>query len=146
MHGEYAGDEPPLRSELFSADQMEPHGRTVAALHNLTLKRAPDWLLARLAENEVVITKACGLLTAAVNASRRITPAGEWLLDNFYLIEEQIRTARRHLPQGYSRELPRLANGPSAGFPRVYDIALSTISHGDGRVDPENLSRFVASY
>ena len=89
---------------------------------------------------------ACNLLTAAVTANRRITPAGEWLLDNFYLIEEQIRTAKRHLPQGYSRELPRLADGPSAGLPRVYDIALETISHGDGRVDAESLSRFVAAY
>src|SRR5581483_5381165 len=70
----------------------------------------------------------------------------EWLLDNFYLIEEQIRTAKKHLPKGYSRELPRLARGPSAGLPRVYDIALETISHGDGRVDPEGLSRFIAAY
>ena len=58
-------------------------------------------------------------LTEAVKADRRITPAGDWLLDNFYLIEEQIRTARRHLPKGYSRELPRLMSGPSAGLPRV---------------------------
>ena len=77
---------------------------------------------------------------------QRITPAGEWLLDNFYLIEEQIATAKRHLPRGYSRELPRLASGPSAGLPRVYDIALETISHGDGRVDAQRLSRFVAAY
>jgi cyclic beta-1,2-glucan synthetase len=62
------------------------------------------------------------------------------------LIEEQIRTAKQHLPKGYSRELPRLMNGPSTGLPRVYDIALETISHGDGRVDPENLSSFVAAY
>ena len=86
------------------------------------------------------------LLTEVIQAERRITPAGEWLLDNFYLIEEQIRIARRHLPKGYSRELPCLLNGPSAGLPRVYDIALETISHGDGRVDPENLSSFVAAY
>src|SRR5476649_508169 len=66
--------------------------------------------------------------------------------DNFYLIEEQIRTAKRHLPKGYSRELPRLGHGPSAGLPRVYDIALEAISHADGRVDPESLSRFVAAY
>ena len=59
--------------------------------------------------------------TLAVDQSRRITPAAEWLLDNFYLIEEQIQLARRHLPRAYSRELPRLANGPSAGFLRVYD-------------------------
>ncbi len=103
-------------------------------------------LLARLAENERVLIEVRNLLEDAVRAKRRITPAGEWLLDNFYLIEEQINTAKRHLPKGYSRELPRLLNGPSAGLPRVYDIALETISHGDGRVDSENLGSFVAAY
>ncbi len=142
----YAGAEPPLRSELFSSEQMKQHGRALAASHKVGLGRAPDQLLTRLAENEEVLIGACNLLTAAVKANRRIAPAGEWLLDNFYLIEEQIRTAKRHLPKGYSRELPRLLNGPSAGLPRVYDIALETISHGDGRVDPESLSSFVAAY
>src|SRR5439155_8074699 len=60
--------------------------------------------------------------------------------------EEQIRTAKRHLPKGYSRELPRLSEGSSARLPRVYDIALEAIAHGDGRVDEESLSRFVAAY
>ncbi|HEY5292055.1 MAG TPA: hypothetical protein VIJ43_07060, partial [Burkholderiales bacterium] len=136
----YAGDAPPLRAELFSADQMERHGKTLAGSHRLSSQRAPDQLLARLAENEHVLLEACNLLTAAVRASRPLLPAGDWLLDNFYLIEEQVRTARRHLPKGYSRELPRLAHGPSAGLPRVYDIALEAISHGDGRVDPVSLS------
>ncbi|MBI2115876.1 MAG: hypothetical protein HYT85_12425, partial [candidate division NC10 bacterium] len=143
---QYAGDEPPLRSELFSSDQMEQHGKTLAGSHTLGLGRAPDQLLTRLAENEGVLIGVRNLLTEAIKADRRIAPAGEWLLDNFYLIEEQIRTARRHLPKGYSRELPRLLKGPSAGLPRVYDIALETISHGDGRVDPESLSSFVAAY
>ncbi|MGP1676815.1 MAG: GH36-type glycosyl hydrolase domain-containing protein [Burkholderiales bacterium] len=142
----HAGDAPPLRAELFNADQMERHGKTLTGSHRLSAQRAPDQLLARLAENENVLAQACKLLTAAVKAKRRIAPAGEWLLDNFYLIEEQIRTARRHFPKGYSRELPRLAHGPSAGLPRVYDIALEAISHGDGRLDPESLSRFVAAY
>ncbi len=141
-----AGNEPPLRSELFSADQMEQHGKALAGAHKLGPGHTPDRLLARLAENEGVLRGVRDLLTEAVKDERRITPAAEWLLDNFYLIEEQIRTARRHLPKGYSRELPRLGNGPSAGLPRVYDIALETISHGDGRVDPENLSSFVAAY
>ncbi len=142
----YAGDELPLRSELFSADQMEQHGKILAGVHQLKPGRPRDRLLARLAENESLLLEVHNLVTEAVKADRRITPAGEWLLDNFYVIEEQIRTARRHLPKGYSRELPRLLNGPSAGLPRVYDIALETISHGDGRVDPENLSSFVAAY
>ncbi len=139
-------DELPLRAELFSADQMEQHGVVLAGAHRISAGGAPAQLLARLADNESVLLQGCKLLTAAVKANRRISPAGEWLLDNFYLIEEQIRTAKRHLPKGYSRELPRLARGPSAGLPRVYDIALEAISHGDGWVDPTSLRRFVAAY
>jgi cellobiose phosphorylase len=142
----YGADEPPLRSELFSADQMERHGKSLAAAHRLATGRAPDRLLSRLAENEAVLDEVRGLLTEAVTGNRRITPAAEWLLDNFYLIAEQIRTAKRHLPKTYSRELPRLASGVAAKLPRVYDLAFQAISHGDGRVDAESLSRFVAAY
>lgn len=113
--------EPPLRSELFSAAQMEQHGKVLAASHVLVSKHPPDLLLGRLTANEKILTAGCRLLMGAVAEQRRIAPAGEWLLDNFYLIEEQIRTAKRHLPKGYSRELPRLRDGPSAGLPRVYD-------------------------
>ena len=139
-------EEPPLRSELFSADQLEQYGKTLAAAHKLTRRRTKDQLLTRLAANEGALIGVCNRLTAAISPNDRITPAGEWLLDNFHLIEEQIGTAKRHFPRGYSRELPRLALGPSAGLPRVYDIALETIAHGDGRVDAESLSRFVAAY
>ena len=103
--------EPPLRSELFSADQMEQHGLRLASADRLTPRRVPERLLARLAANERLLVETCHLLTAAVTAKQRVTPAGEWLLDNAYLVAEQIRTARRHLPKGYSRELPSLATG-----------------------------------
>jgi cyclic beta-1,2-glucan synthetase len=139
-------EELPLRSELFSADQMELHGRILAASHAVSPKRSPDQLLARLAANESTLISVCNVLTATVKANHRLTPAGEWLFDNFHLLEEQIRTAKHHLPKNYSRELPCLVRGSSAGLPRVYDIALQTISHGDGRVDTETLSRFVAAY
>jgi len=138
--------EQPLRSELYSAEQMEQHGEVLAESHRDARAHGADRLLPRLAENEVVLVHACKLLAEAIEGERRITPAGEWLLDNFYLIEEQIRTARRHLPKRYSWELPRLTSGPSAGFPRVYDIALEAISHGDGRVDTDSLIRFVSAY
>ncbi len=143
---EASDDQTPLRAELFSADQMEQHGKALASAHVLGRSGARDRLLQRLDENEQLLIGTCGVLTAAVKARLHIAPAGEWLLDNFYLVEEQVRTAKQHLPRGYSRELPRLAQGPSAGLPRVYDLALETISHGDGRVDPETLSRFVAAY
>jgi cellobiose phosphorylase len=136
----------PLQSELFSAEQMAAHGRELAASHLLGPAGARDRLLARLDDNLRVLLATCSLLTAALKDRQRIAPAGEWLLDNFYLIEEQIRTAKQHLPRTYSRELPRLATGPSQGLPRVYDLALAVISHGDGRVDVDTLSRFIAAY
>mgnify|MGYP007017515084 CR=1 FL=1 len=102
-------------------------------------------MLARLGENEQIL-RTYNRATQAVDQTRRITHAAEWLLDNFYLIEEQIQMARRHLPLGYSRELPRLRNGPSAGLPRVYDIVLELISHADAQIDAESLRAFVAAY
>ena len=147
--GAPAQDEP-LRAELFSADQMALHGRRLAATHVLSGVRLPERLLARLASNERVLVDLGRNLAATADAERRFTPAAEWLLDNFYLIQEEIRIARRHLPSGYSRELPRLAldavNGIAAGLPRVYDLALQAIAHGDGLVGRGPLSRFLAAY
>lgn len=138
--------EPMLRSELFSADQMASHGIALAGQHRLSALSARDSMLRRLDDNEQLLLRSCTALARAQKSSRRVTPAAEWLLDNYFLVEDHIRTARTHLPKGYSRELPRLINGPSAGLPRVYDIALETISHGDGRVDEQSLSRFITSY
>ena len=77
----------------------------------------------RLAENEAILLQANVLLTEAVASNLSIAPASEWLLDNFYKIEEQIRTAKRHLPKNYSKNLPHMLRGPRAGYPRVYDLA-----------------------
>ncbi len=139
-------DQTPLRAELFSVEQMEQHGKALAATHVLSTSRPRTRLLERLDENEKVLIETFEMLTAAVRSRLRIPPSGEWLLDNFYLIEEQIRTARQHLPKEYSRGLPHLAQGPSRRLPRVYDIALEAISHGDGRVDSRTLARFVTAY
>lgn len=136
----------PLRSELFSAMQMAAHGKQLAASHQVGKRQGRDRLLARLTDNAALITATINELTATVKNGRQVTPASEWLLDNFYLIEEQIRTTRRHLPKNYSKELPRILSGPDAGCPRVYKIALEIISHGDGHVDLENLCHFVEAY
>ncbi len=138
--------EAPLRAELYSSDQMEQRGKAVANAHKLVTGKAPNQLLSRLADNEKILIEVRDLLAEAIKTNRRITPAGEWLLDNFYLIEEQIILAKKHFPKGYSQGLPRLANGASEGLPRVYDIALEIISHSDGRVDLNTLHSFVSAY
>ncbi|HMH35246.1 MAG TPA: hypothetical protein VK543_19560, partial [Puia sp.] len=145
MH-KYDNEKPPLRSELFSLEQMEQYARTLAKNHSVTQERIPEQLLRRLAENEEILLEVHNLLTESAKENSRITPAGEWLLDNFYLIEEQIYTGKKHLPKGFSKGLPQLVKGPSLGLPRVYDIALELVSHSDGRVDLNSLSRFVTAY
>jgi cellobiose phosphorylase len=135
-----------LRSELFSIEQLKRHAVTLAGQHRIDPRPGPDRLLPRLADNARVLLAAYDVVTTAATQGQRIVPAEAWLLDNFYLIEQQISLARRHLPRGYSRQLPRLADGMSAGFPRIYDLALELISHMDGRVDSDNTTQFVAAY
>ena len=135
-----------LRSELFSIEQLKRHAVTLANQHRVDPHPGPDSLLPRLADNARVLLAAYDVVTAAATQGQRIVPAEAWLLDNFYLIEQQITLARRHLPRGYSRQLPRLADGASAGFPRIYDLALELISHMDGRVDSDNATQFIAAY
>jgi cyclic beta-1,2-glucan synthetase len=142
----YNNEKLPLRAELFSTDQMQGYGKTLAARHRVIEGRAPNKLLKRLADNEELLIEVHNLLTEAVKENTRIIPAGEWLLDNFYLIQEQIRTGKKHLPKGYSEDLPRLVNGASEGLPRVYDIAIELISHTDGRVDVNGLGNFISVY
>ncbi|WP_313346004.1 glucoamylase family protein [Stenotrophomonas sp.] len=138
--------EGPLRAALYSVEQMEVYGRALARQHRVRTRPSPERLLDRLQANERVLEDANTLLSSVVREQRPVTPAGEWLLDNYYLIEEQIQTARRHLPRGYSRQLPSLASGPSAGLPRVYELSMQAIAHGDGRIDGDTLGRFIASY
>src|SRR4030095_13213645 len=123
----------PLRAELFNLEQLKRHAEAIAAPHSVVAGGGANRLLKRLEKNERVL-RDFNRATLAVNQSRRVTPAADWLLDNFYLIEEQIQMARRHLPPGYSRELPRLATGPFAGWLRVYVLVLELISHVDTQI------------
>ena len=137
--------DPPLRADLFSAEQLARHARAIAQQHQTTTEHPSNKLLARLAENERIIREFTRA-TRAENQHRRVISAAEWLLDNYYLLEEQIQMAKRHLPRGYNRELPRLLNGPSAGLPRVYDIVLELVAHVDAQIDEDQLHSFVAAY
>lgn len=139
-------DESPPAGELFGTDQLTRHARHVAESHTVGDATGPEPLLPKLRDDDRVIRETCKLLSDALARNLRLAPAAEWLLDNAYLIEEQIVLARQHLPRDYSLELPHLLQGPRAGLPRVYDIAVELISHTDGRFDENDLSHFLAAY
>ncbi|MDZ4810836.1 MAG: glucoamylase family protein, partial [Bacteroidota bacterium] len=139
-------NEEPLRKELFSSDQMERFGKTLATKHKLSTNPAKDHLLKRLANNENTLQEVRKLLTDSIKKNDQVTPAGEWLIDNFYLVEEHILIAKTHFPKNYSEDLPQLLNGTSTGITRSYDLVLQIISHSDGRIDMESLGCFVKAY
>ena len=143
-----ASNEQPLHAELFSVTQLISHAKTLAGWHKVLPpgSSSPDVLLQRLTDNEEALRDAHALVSEAVQSGTRITPAAEWFIDNYHLIEEQIRTARRHLPRTYNRELPRLARTLHAGVPRIYDLVLELVSHTHGRLDLESLRAFIAAY
>ncbi len=138
-------DDPPLRVGLLNLEQLDRHARVIAGTHRLATGPADDKLLPRLAENERILIATYDLIAAATAKELRIAPAAEWLLDNFYLIEEQIRSTRRLLPRSYSSELPRIASGRER-LSRAYAVALELISHTDGRIDSATLNAFLTAY
>ena len=139
--------EDPIREELFSIERLEQHARSLAAAQEITAGPIPRRsLAARLKDNETALRDAYGSIGRGVREEQVTTPAAEWLLDNYPLVEEQIREARDDLPPGYYRQLPKLVRGPFAGYPRVFGAAWAFVAHTDSRFDPDMLCRFVRAY
>jgi len=138
-------NEDPLRSDLFSAEHLEEHARLLAAEHKEAGPGRGKSLLPRLEENERILIAAYKTIS---NVSRggELTPAAEWLIDNFHVVDEQLREIREDLPEGYYLELPKLRTGELAAYPRIYAIAVAVISHTDSRLDVDNLKRFIRAY
>ncbi len=139
--------EEPIRAELFGIERLEQHAESLAVAQHVTGESGKGRpLLPRVQDNGRVLRQAYPVIAAAIREERAITPAAEWLVDNFYIVDEQLREIRDDLPAGFYRELPKLAGGPLAGYPRVYGIAWAFVAHTDSRFDPEALRRFVRAY
>ncbi|MFN8471784.1 MAG: glucoamylase family protein [Anaerolineae bacterium] len=138
---------PPLRGELLSVERLEQHARDIAARQHVVERRGDlTPLLNSLRENRRRLWEAYEAFAQDARDNVPVTPAAEWLLDNFPIVLEQIREIQVDLPQGYYAELPKLADGPLTGAPRVYALALELITHTDSRVDQEELIRFLVAY
>jgi cyclic beta-1,2-glucan synthetase len=136
-----------LCAEVFSIERLEEHGVSLAAAQRVSAApRARLSLADRLSNNESVLLAAYRAAAAELAEGRTITAASEWLLDNYHLVEEQIREIRQDLPPGYYRQLPKLAEGPLVGYPRVFGLAWAFVAHTDSRFDPETLRRFLRAY
>src|SRR6266545_2889249 len=139
-------DEQPVRAEIFSVERLEQYALTLAAEQKTVTKKGRAQLLPRLEDNGRKLVGSYRTLVEAIRNGRAISPAAEWLVDNFHIVEEQLREIRDDLPKGYYRELPKLATGHLEGYPRVLGLAWAYIAHTDSRFDPDSLSRLVRAY
>ena len=140
-------DEEPIRGELYSIERLEQFAAALASEHKVfTLKERGLKLLSRLEENGHELIAAYRSLADAIRSERTISPAAEWLVDNFHIVEEQLREIREDLPKSYYYELPKLTTGELQGYPRIYAIATALVAHTDSRLDAEHLRRFIRAY
>ena len=139
--------EPAIRAELFSVERLEQHAESLAAAQKTTTKpiRVRP-LTRRLYDNTQVLIDTYRVIVKATYARESISPAAEWLLDNFHVVDEQIREIKDDLPPGFYRRLPKLAAGPLAGYPRIFGIAWALVAHTDSAFDLQKLTRFVEAY
>ncbi|MEP6990885.1 MAG: glucoamylase family protein [bacterium] len=142
-----------ILGELFGTDRLARHGRHLARSQKIVelprglRPRGKGPLLSRLAATERVLRGVHATLAAVAAEGTEVSPAGEWLLDNFYVVLEQVQEVRATLPSDYYHELPKLKGpGAFAGYPRVYEIAIELIAHTDGRLDPALLELMVEQY
>lgn len=140
-------NEEAIREELFSVERLEQHAESLAAAQSVSSQPERGRPLAkRVRDNDEALLGAYHVIAAAIKDKRPITPAAEWLVDNFHLAEDQIREIQTDLPPSYYRQLPKLAEGPFKGYPRIFEVAWAFVAHTDSRFEAEMLRRFVLAY
>ena len=139
-------DEKPFQAEFYSVERLEQYAQTLAAEHKTVTRKGRAELLPRLRDNGRILDSAYKALVEAIRTGRAISPAAEWLVDNYHIVEEQLREIRHDLPKSYYHELPKLDGGELNGYPRIYAVAVELITHTDSRLDTTTLRRFIAAY
>jgi len=143
----FGRDAEPIRAELFSIERLEQYAESLAASQRVTADPRRGMPVGpRLRENGQVLLEAYRTIAATIREERAITPAAEWLVDNFHIVEEQLREIWDDLPPRFYRELPKLAEGDLRGYPRVFGLTWGYVAHTDSRFDLETLRRFVRAY
>ena len=136
-----------IREELFSPERLRQHAHSLAAAQPVSMRRQGGRELAlRLRDDADVLLRCYHAIAGAVEEGDPLTPSAEWILDNYHIVEEQVFDIRGDLPPGYYRALPMLADGPFAGFPRVFGLAWAYVAHTDSRFDADLLCGFVDAY
>ena len=110
--------EEPIVAELFSAERLEQHAESLAAAQTVTDEPSRGRpILPRLADNGRFLLESYRTLAVSIREERSITPAAEWLVDNFHIVEEQLREIRDDLPDTLLPGAPQARRRPPRGLP-----------------------------
>ena len=138
----------PLRGELLGLDRLLAEARSLARRQRWSSeplrKRTPVLRLVESAAEE--IASIYRVLVADARDDIPVAPAAEWLLDNYYLVQEQITLVSEDLPARYGSELSQLTDGPFSGYPRLMEAMAVLLAHTDSRLDEETLVGFCMAY
>jgi cyclic beta-1,2-glucan synthetase len=140
----------PIRAELFGVQRFEQHGRSLARAqvveedHRHGNDGAP--FFPRVDENLASLREAFDYIALISLSGRYVSPAAEWLLDNFHLVEAQLQQIHDGVPRSYYARLPKLAAPPLAGLPRVYGIAWAYVAHTDSVLNQALFTAFLNAY
>jgi cyclic beta-1,2-glucan synthetase len=146
MTGTSTIDEP-ISAEIFSVERLEQHAQSLAKAQEVSGKQSAGVSLrGRLRSNALILDSAFRTLIAGIRKGHAVTPAAEWLVDNYYVVDEHIRAVRRDMPSGFYKQLPKLTHGPLRGYPRVYGLAWAIVAHSDSRFELDTLYRFCRAY
>ncbi|MBP6503204.1 MAG: carbohydrate-binding protein [Rhodoferax sp.] len=138
---------PAIRAEIFGPERFAQHGRSLGATHGTRLaQRGSGSFFPRLSSNVEVLRKADRYIGQQAATGYDTSPAAQWLLDNFHLIDAQLHEVHKGLPRSYFRTLPVLLEPPLEGLPRVYGIAWAFVAHTDGAFDEDLLVQFLLAY
>ena len=132
--------------EFLPADRLEEHARALGAGWSVVPKGGGRHVLGRLRANLPELRRAYRALVSDVRSGEPSTPAGEWLLDNFHLIEAEVRGVRHDLPGAYNRELPRLVGPEHGGAARVEVLAKELVLRSDARLDAARIEKFLTAF
>ena len=131
----------------LTCEELEEHARKIAIEHSVSKKRSQlNWPLTRMNENYSYIQAVYKGLNEDVQKKLTIPPAAEWLLDNFYIIEEQVKGLRMDISKEDHARLPTLKCGSLKGYARVYAIALELIAHTNSQIDENILMNYLKAY
>ena len=103
-------------------------------------------LLRLLQHQEQFLTLAHQHFSNATQDDITSSYVAEWLLDNFFVVQQTIRQVREDMPSGYYQQLPKLKNTAWAGYPRIYALAREVIAYDTCQLNTDDMIHFVQAF